>query len=111
MSWLENPYIVRPRIHEETNVLAAPIERIQDGKGCRDKDDLEDCVRSRVESNMYNSSFAMQFCGPTARGAAVDAFGNCTIPQVRINPCQKRSRHGDDTQRTFSHTKKDFTIC
>ena len=96
MSWLEPPYIVRPRMREETNVMAAPIERIQEGTECRDKDDLEDCVRSGVESNMYNSSFAMPFCG-----AAGDAFGNCTIPQVRINPCQKRSRHGNDTQRTF----------
>ena len=85
MFWSQNPFIVQPELHAETNVMAVPSERVQHRKGgeggggrCRDKNDLEECVLSQAESNMYNSSFAMLFCGP-------DAFGNCTIPQVRIN--------------------------
>ena len=78
MLWNKDPFAVQPKMHEETNAMSVPLERIQQRERCRDKNDLEDCVLSKAESNMYNSSFAMLFCGP-------DAFGNCTIPQVRIN--------------------------
>ena len=97
MLWNKDPFaVVQPQMHEETNVMSVPSERIQkdreEEEGCRDKNDLEDCVLSKAESNMYNSSFAMLFCGP-------DAFGNCTIPQVRINSLSFQTRQDIITTR------------
>ena len=78
MFWNESPFTINPEQHEEINVIAKLEENIDIfGQNCSWKSvkNFDKCVRKQTENNMYNSTFAEHFCG-------LDAFGNCTIPQV-----------------------------
>ena len=94
MFWNESPYALQTDRFEEMNVIARPKERLLSENCDPDYMDekFDNCVRLDAESNMYNSTYAHQFCEPRA-------FGNCTIPQVcysnafwgEIMPCQNQS--------------------